>query len=615
MCSIIGMIGNGPIREQLLAALRRMEYRGYDSAGVAVLEHEGIRLCRTVGPVEILSQKLPQFSGDTGIGHTRWATHGRPTEHNAHPHSNGTLALVHNGIIENFASLKQELREKGCVFQSETDTEVIVHLIQDMLNQGLPLIEAFRKALKKLEGSFALTLVHKDYPRTLLAARQGTSPLAIGRSATMLAAGSDALGFAGFLSEIHYLNDQTFALLNDQGIGLWNFENHEITPFFSPLTFRPEASEKNGYDHYMLKEIHEQPHVIHELIENFEALHNTAPHLRTNELVITACGTAFYAGAVGKFFFERIARIPVRLELASEFHYRLPPLQAGGNTLAISQSGETADTIRAVTYAHSCGHNIHAVVNVEESSLSRLSSRAFYTCTGPEIGVASTKAFTAQMMVLLALACANRAPGNGEDASITRKEQGKGQGQRYTEGEMPSVHEIHECVLKMRQALNVSSQINALASELSSCTTMLFLGRGISYPLALEGALKMKELSYIHAEGFAAGELKHGPIALVDTSVPVVVLAPKDETFEKTLSNLQEVAARGAQLIVFTDTLGQPYIDPTLVKNTVVLPHSHSLLSPFVFAVALQLFAYHVALIRKCDIDQPRNLAKSVTVE
>ncbi len=608
MCGIVGIIGHEPVAPLLVDALKRLEYRGYDSAGVATLEHGVLARRRAEGKLKNLEAKLARepLEGTIGIGHTRWATHGRPTENNAHPHATDRLAVVHNGIIENFAELRRELEADGVKFATETDTEVVAHLVTQAIKRGLTPVEAVKTSLPRLRGAFALAFLFAGETDLLIGARRG-SPLAVGFGDDEMFIGSDAIALAPFTDMVSYLEEGDWVVLHRAGA--------EIHDAAGAIVIRPvvksQASvmliDKGNHRHFMAKEIYEQPEVVGHTLANCldmvserVALPTALPFdFRTlGRVSIAACGTAYYAGMVARYWFERFARLPVEVDIASEFRYRDVPLAPGDLAVFVSQSGETADTLASLRYAREHAQHTLAVVNVPTSTIARESDVVMPTLAGPEIGVASTKAFTCQLAALAALAiAAGRARGVLSEADEKRL-----------------VHALIEVPRHLSEALALEPQIEQLAREIAKSRDVLYLGRGTSYPLALEGALKLKEISYIHAEGYAAGELKHGPIALIDETMPVIVIAPYDRVFEKTVSNMQEVAARGGRLILLTDAKGaQAAAGEPLV--TLTLPTMPSAVAPLVYAVPVQLLAYHTAVIMGTDVDQPRNLAKSVTVE
>jgi glucosamine--fructose-6-phosphate aminotransferase (isomerizing) len=606
MCGIVGIIGRKAVATDLVDALRRLEYRGYDSAGIATVENGHLERRRAEGKLRNLEGRLLQepLKGHTGIGHTRWATHGRPTERNAHPHMNSQVSVVHNGIIENFRELKAELGAKGYVFESDTDTEAIVHVVTDELAKGLTPETAVSQALGRLHGAFALAIIFAGHDDLMIAARQG-SPLAIGHGTGEMYLGSDAIALAPFTDAITYLDEGDWAVLRRDGVEIFDrnskrVERPQIKSVASSLLV-----DKGNHRHFMAKEIHEQPEVISHTLANYIDMAEatvTVPDLGIDpealqRVTMSACGTAYYAGLVGKYWIERYARIPVEIDVASEMRYREPPLSSGGLSLFVSQSGETADTLAVLRHAKAEQQRIAAVVNVRTSSIARESDVVLPTLAGPEIGVASTKAFTCQLSVLACLAL-GLARARGE---LDRDE------------EHDLVQALIEVPRHISTILRNEEQYEAIASMLSKARDVLYLGRGTSYPLALEGALKLKEISYIHAEGYAAGELKHGPIALIDENVPVIVVAPRDDLFEKTVSNMQEVATRGGQIILISDA--PPEAVGCKVAAHIAMPTASEFTNPLVYAVPVQLLAYHTAVIMGTDVDQPRNLAKSVTVE
>jgi glucosamine--fructose-6-phosphate aminotransferase (isomerizing) len=608
MCGIIGILGRAPVAEQLVDSLKRLEYRGYDSAGVATLEGDHLARRRAEGKLKNLEARLraEPLDGHAGIGHTRWATHGRPTEGNAHPHATENVAVVHNGIIENFRELRQELEKQGAKFSSETDTEVVAHLVNSYLLKGYSPQEAVKASLPQLRGAFALGFLFKGHGDLLIGARKG-SPLAVGHGDGEMYLGSDAIALAPFTDTISYLEDGDWVVLSREVSVI--YDEHGVVANREVLKSGASAFlvDKANYRHFMAKEIHEQPEVVgHTLARYIDmaiervTLPVTLPFDFNDiqRVSITACGTANYAGYVGKYWLERFSRLPVEIDIASEFRYREAPLRKGDLAIFISQSGETADTLAALRYAKEQGAHTLSVVNVPTSTIARESETVLQTLAGPEIGVASTKAFTCQLMVLASLAVAA----------------GKARGELSDADEAKLVRGLVEIPRLIAAALTTEPQIEKLAREISKSRDVLYLGRGTSYPLALEGALKLKEISYIHAEGYAAGELKHGPIALIDENVPVVVIAPFDKVFEKTVSNMQEVAARGGGIILMTDAKGaaEATVDSLV---TIVLPDMASAFTPIVYAIPVQLLAYHTAVVMGTDVDQPRNLAKSVTVE
>jgi len=609
MCGIVGIISASPVAPRLIEGLRRLEYRGYDSAGLATLEDGTIQRRRAKGKIVGLEARLRDepLSGTTGIGHTRWATHGMPNEANAHPHANENVAVVHNGIIENFQSLRADLLAKGHVFTSDTDTEVVVHLISQEIAEGTnDPIEATRRALSRLEGAFALGILLLDRPDVLVAARQG-SPLAIGHGDGEMFLGSDALALAPMTHRITYLEDGDWAVLTTQGVTIRDISGQQVTRPEQLSSLSGAMIGKGGHRHFMAKEIFEQPQVIGDTLSamfNPTARSITLPDLPFDlaavpRITMIACGTASLAGMVGKYWLEQHARIAVDWDLASEFRYRTPVLEKGGLAIFISQSGETADTLAAMRYCKQHGQLCLAIVNSPESTISREADAVLPTLAGPEIGVASTKAFTTQLVVLACLTIAMA--------------KARGAIDRETEARLSGA--LTEVPSRAAEVLNHDERIKAIAEEtFVPARDVLYLGRGTSYPLALEGALKLKEISYIHAEGYAAGEMKHGPIALIDEHVPVVVIAPTDDLFEKTASNVQEVVARGGKAVVFSDGAGVERLKD-LALDAVALPAVDPFVAPILYAIPVQLLAYHTAVAKGTDVDQPRNLAKAVTVE
>src|SRR3954454_5447655 len=608
MCGIVGILGRGPVAEELVDSLKRLEYRGYDSSGVATLEGTHLARRRAEGKLKNLEARLrtEPLNGRTGIGHTRWATHGRPTENNAHPHATERVAVVHNGIIENFRELREELEKTGAVFTTETDTETVLHLVDGYLAEGLKPVDAVRNTLSQLRGAFALGFIFADHDDLLIGARNGP-PLAIGHGDGEMYLGSDAIALGPFTDTIAYLEDGDWVVLTRNSATIYDKNNAAVHREMLKSGASSFLVDKANYRHFMAKEIHEQPEVVGHTLARYVDMASERVALPAKlpfdfrdiqRVTITACGTASYAGYIAKYWFERLARVPVELDVASEFRYREAPLRKGDLAIFISQSGETADTLAALRYAKAQGVHTLSVVNVPSSTIARESDTVLPTLAGPEIGVASTKAFTCQLMVLAALAVAA----------------GKARGELSEADEAKLVHGLVEIPRLMAAGVRSEPQIEKLARDIAKCQDVLYLGRGTSYPLALEGALKLKEISYIHAEGYAAGELKHGPIALIDENMPVVVIAPYDRVFEKTVSNMQEVAARGGNIILMTDAKGaaEATVDALV---TIVLPDMAATFTPIVYAIPVQLLAYHTAVIMGTDVDQPRNLAKSVTVE
>src|ERR1700751_4850846 len=606
MCGIIGILGRAPVAEQLVDSLKRLEYRGYDSAGVATLEGDGLERRRAEGKLKNLEARLraDPLTGYIGIGHTRWATHGKPTESNAHPHATDNVAVVHNGIIENFRELRIELEKGGAKFASETDTEVVAHLVNSYLLKGASPQEAVKASLPQLRGAFALAFLFKGHENLLIGARKG-SPLAIGDGDVFI--GSDAIALAPFTDTISYLDDGDWVVLTREVGVIYDMHGAVVNREVLKSGASSFLVDKANYRHFMAKEIHEQPEVVGHTLARYVDMAAERVAIPLNlpfdfkdiqRISITACGTASYAGFIAKYWFERLARVPVELDVASEFRYREPPLYKNDLAIFISQSGETADTLAALRYAKSQGLHTLSVVNVPTSTIARESETVMQTLAGPEIGVASTKAFTCQLMVLAALAVAA----------------GKARGELSGTDEAKLVQGLIEIPRLISAALAIEPQIEKLARDIAQCRDVLYLGRGTSYPLALEGALKLKEISYIHAEGYAAGELKHGPIALIDETMPVVVIAPYDRVFEKTVSNMQEVAARGGRIIL----IGEPHAAEeaaVALESFLAMPDMGAAFAPIVYAAPAQMLAYHTAVTMGKDADQPRNLAKSVTVE
>jgi glutamine---fructose-6-phosphate transaminase (isomerizing) len=608
MCGIIGIVGHEAAAPQLIDALKRLEYRGYDSAGVATLEHGVLTRRRAQGKLKNLEARLAlePLSGCIGIGHTRWATHGRPTENNAHPHATERLAVVHNGIIENFVELRRELQAKGAKFVTETDTEVVAHLVSQEMDRGASPVEAVKAALPRLRGAFALAFLFAGEDNLLIGARKG-SPLAIGYGEGAMFVGSDAIALAPFTDTVSYLEDGDWVIITRDKAEVHDAQGAVVQRAMLKSQASVMHIDKGNHRHFMAKEIFEQPEVVGHTLANYidmaaerVALPMPLPFdfAKLNRISIAACGTAYYAGMVAKYWFERFAHLPVEVDIASEYRYRSAPLGPGGLAIVVSQSGETADTLASLRYAREHAQHVLAIVNVPTSTIARESDVVMPTLAGPEIGVASTKAFTCQLAALATLAIAA----------------GRARGVLSESDEKKLVHALIEVPRHLAEALALEPQIMELARDLAKCRDVLYLGRGTSFPIALEGALKLKEISYIHAEGYAAGELKHGPIALIDETMPVIVIAPYDHIFEKTVSNMEEVAARGGRLILVTDAQGaraansKPWV-------TLTLPTMPATVTPLVYAVPVQLIAYHTAVIMGTDVDQPRNLAKSVTVE
>jgi glucosamine--fructose-6-phosphate aminotransferase (isomerizing) len=607
MCGIIGIIGKDDVAERLVDGLKRLEYRGYDSAGVATIHDGAIERRRAEGKLANLVRELRDepLPGTTGIAHTRWATHGAPTTSNAHPHATGEVALVHNGIIENFKGLRAELMARGRVFDSQTDTEVVAHLVSELVEQGASPQEAVANILPRLHGAFALAIAFRSHPDMLIGARLG-SPLVVGYGDGETYLGSDALALAPLTQRIAYLEEGDWVVITADGAAIFDKDNVAVE---RPVTISGVSGamiDKGNHRHFMQKEIYEQPVVVAQTLrsylrrmENEVAMPDMDFDLgAVKRITIVACGTSYYAGLVAKYWFEKFARVPVDIDVASEFRYRDPVLEAGGLALFISQSGETADTLAALRHAKAEGQIIAVVVNVPTSSMAREADLLLPTHAGPEIGVASTKAFTCQLAVLAALS-----------ANLARAK-----GRLTSEEEAEIVWHLSEAPAALNEALSRDGQIEAMAHLIAPARDVLYLGRGPDYPMALEGALKLKEISYIHAEGYAAGEMKHGPIALIDELVPVIVIAPSGPLFEKTVSNMQEVQARGGKVVLISDAEGIAAAGEGCMA-TIEMPKVHPLIAPLVYAVPVQLLAYHVAVAKGTDVDQPRNLAKSVTVE
>lgn len=607
MCGIVGIIGREQVAPLLVDALKRLEYRGYDSAGVATLDSGVLDRRRAEGKLGNLDKLLKEnpLGGTIGLGHTRWATHGAPTVRNAHPHTTPRLAVIHNGIIENFAELRAMLEKDGYVFETETDTETVAHLVTRALDRGLAPVEAVRQTLPQLRGAFAIAIMFKGEDNLLIAARNGP-PLAVGYGEGEMYLGSDAIALAPFTDNLSYLEDGDWAVLTRSGVIIYDESGEIVDRPVQKSAGTAFLVSKGNHRHFMEKEIHEQPEVISHTLANYLDFSKgtirpgAAPvdFAKVDRIAASACGTAYYAGLVGKYWFEHIARLPVDIDVASEFRYREMPLSKNSLALFVSQSGETADTLASLRYCKQQGLSIGTIVNVKESTMARESNTVFPTLAGPEVGVASTKAFTCQLSVLASLAVAA----------------GKMRGTISDEEERRLVRELSEIPRYATQALKLEAQIEAISRELSQVKHALYLGRGTSYPLALEGALKLKEISYIHAEGYAAGELKHGPIALIDESMPVIVIAPHDRWFEKTISNMQEAAARGGKIILITDEKGAA-ASTLKTWHTILLPEMPEVITPIVYTLPIQMLAYHTAVFMGTDVDQPRNLAKSVTVE
>jgi glucosamine--fructose-6-phosphate aminotransferase (isomerizing) len=615
MCGIIGILGRNSVSQRLLEGLKRLEYRGYDSAGIATLDNQIIHRRRASGKLvnlEALVEREP-LEGNVGIGHTRWATHGPASVENAHPHASDHVVLVHNGIIENYHALKKELMEKGIHFESETDSEVVVHLITYFCSQGLGPLEAIQKAVAQLQGAFALVILFKDHPHQIFGVRRG-SPLVFGKSADELFFGSDVLALSNWVDHVIYLEEgdiiQGENSQNHISFRVYNQEGDTVHRELKPSSVNESKIGKGVFSHFMLKEIFEQPQVmadtLHSLVYEDEGLARFRLPLldwsSIERIRIIACGTSFYAGFLSKYWFEDLARLNTECEIASEFRYRNPILEGKTLNIFVSQSGETIDTLAALNLVQSSGAPSLAIVNVIESSIARVADHAIQTIAGPEIGVASTKAFTAQLLVLAILAL--KTAKNRETLSPQKLQD--------------FIQSLYTLPRLFQGMLAHDEKYRFMAQNLTEAQSVLFLGRGTNYPLALEGALKLKELSYIHAEGYPAGELKHGPIALIDKGTPVVLLMPYDAWFEKTYSNMEQVMARGAQVLVITDEKGDAFITKNASQKNiqrVVCPGGNILLNPLLYAIPIQLLAYYTALLKGTDVDQPRNLAKSVTVE
>jgi len=608
MCGIIGILGRAPVADQMVDALKRLEYRGYDSAGVATLEGGHLTRRRAEGKLKNLEQRLARspLAGTIGIGHTRWATHGRVNETNAHPHATDRVAVVHNGIIENFRELREELEAKGAKFATETDTEVVAHLVAAEMKSGRSPVDAVAAALPRLRGAFALVFMFDGEEDLLVGARKGP-PLAIGYGEGEMYLGSDAIALAPFTDAVSYLDDGDWVVVHRDSAQVHDTKGRVVKRNIIKSSASAFLVDKGNHRHFMAKEIHEQPEVVGhtlahclDMVAESVALPVELPFdwRKLERVAISACGTAYYAGLVAKYWFERFARLPVEIDIASEFRYREAPLREGDLAVFVSQSGETADTLASLRYAREQKQHVLSIVNMQGSTIARESDVVLPTLAGPEIGVASTKAFTCQ---LAALACLAIAAGRARKV-LSRDDEQK------------LVRALIEVPRHMTEALAIEPTIEHLARDLAKSRDVLYLGRGTSFPIALEGALKLKEISYIHAEGYAAGELKHGPIALIDETLPVIVIAPYDRVFEKTMSNMQEVAARGGRIILVTDPKGAREAAMESIV-TLTLPEMPATVTPLVYAVPVQLIAYHTAVVMGTDVDQPRNLAKSVTVE
>ena len=608
MCGIVGIAGTEDAAPIILEALRRLEYRGYDSAGIATLVDGAIERRRSPGKLSKLAGVLQEhpLKGRTGIGHTRWATHGAPTEANAHPHATARVAIVHNGIIENFRELREELIGRGHKFESQTDSEVAAHLVTDNLDKGMAPDEAAKAAVRRLTGAYSIAMIFKDREGFLVGARKG-APLAVGYAEKEAYLGSDAFALAPFTNRVAYLEDGDVAVIDQGAVSIFDAEGRPAKREIRITVASAALVDKAGHNHFMAKEIHEQPEVVGHTLAHY--LDPAGPVVRrqgkglrealvkASRLTISACGTAYYAGLVGKYWFEKLARLPVESEVASELRYRDPVYPRDGAALFVSQSGETADTLAALRDAKAKGQVTIAVVNVAESSIAREADIVLPTFAGPEIGVASTKAFTCQLAALASFAIAA-----GEARGTLSKDDEK----RFCAALLETPRHIAEF-------LKQEARIKALGEEIAKATDVLYMGRGASFPIALEGALKLKEISYIHAEGYAAGEMKHGPIALIDEKVPIIVIAPHDALYEKTISNMQEVMARGGKVLLISDARGIK--EAGAVWGSITVPDADAFIAPLLYAIPVQLLAYHAALAKGTDVDQPRNLAKSVTVE
>ena len=605
MCGIVGVLGNHEVAPILVEALRRLEYRGYDSAGIATVNDGTLDRRRAVGKLVNLSDLLVHepLAGKSGIGHTRWATHGAPSTQNAHPHRAGPVAVVHNGIIENYRELREELAQHGCQFVTETDTETVALLTEHYIKQGLNHVQAAEKTLSRLDGAFALAFLFEGEDDLMVAARKG-SPLAIGHGDGEMFVGSDAIALAPMTNRITYLEEGDRAILTRQGVDIYNEDGTLVNRELRTIQIDATRIDKSGYKHFMAKEIAEQPAVLADALNRYvdqDTITGPIADLDfkdTTGITLVACGTAFYACLTAKYWLEKLARIPVEVDIASEFRYREPPIAKGTTAIFVSQSGETADTLAALRYCAGKADRILSVVNVAESSIARESDVALPIHAGVEVGVASTKAFTCQLNVLLLMAI-KAATDKGELDQDARSKL------LETMRALPGIFNV---------ALDRDSVVEQASIQIAEARDVLFLGRGLMYPLALEGALKLKEISYIHAEAYASGELKHGPIALIDKSVPVIVFAPRDSLFDKTVSNMQEVMARGGKVVLVTDAAGAQQAGSDTWK-TIILPEVDEVVAPLLYALPAQLIAYHAAVAKGTDVDQPRNLAKSVTVE
>jgi len=604
MCGIVGITGRSHVADRLVGGIKRLEYRGYDSSGVAVLNDHAIKRVRAEGKISALEAKLgtQPIDGPIGIAHTRWATHGVPNETNAHPHVAGRVAVVHNGIIENFLDLRQEMSHR--TFSSQTDTEVVAHMVDELLSTGLTPLEAFGQALKKFRGAYALGVIIDGNPDEIFCARAG-SPLAIGIGDGEMYIGSDALALTDLTNKLVYLEEGDWAVLTPDSYRVFDREDRETARPMTVITGGPAMAEKGNFRHFMLKEIYQQPETltrtISAYVDEFAQSANAPDGLdfaKYDRLVLVACGTACYAAEVAKYWFEQYANLAVDVDIASEFRYRSPVLSKNSLFIAVSQSGETADTLAALRYAADKGVTTAALVNVMTSTMAREADIAMPINAGPEIGVASTKAFTSQLAALAGLSIAA----------------GRARGILNADQERELIQALISAPRKVTEALDLDDTIEGFAQQISDTNSAFYLARGALTPIAFEGALKLKEISYIHAEGYAAGELKHGPIALIEEGTPVVVIAPMDGLFEKTISNLQEVASRGARILLITDEAGAAHAK-NMSNWCITLPTAHNFTAPIITTIAVQLLAYHAAVYLGTDVDQPRNLAKSVTVE
>jgi glucosamine--fructose-6-phosphate aminotransferase (isomerizing) len=613
MCGIIGYIGQGDAVPIIVDGLKRLEYRGYDSAGIAFFKEDKIDIIRSAGKIRDLEVLIREagISSSTGLGHTRWATHGKPSEENAHPHRAESIVIVHNGIIENYLSLKEQLMAKGHIFKSETDSEVICHLIEDFMKDGMEFERAVKSAINEMHGAFAIGIINENSPDRIIAVRKD-SPLVIGIGENELFMASDIPAFLSHTRNVVFLDDYEMAILSKDGLAVMDFRGTPVEKKVVKISWNPAMAEKGGYKHFMLKEIFEQPRAITDTMRgrfylesgdvNLEEFMLNEEALReVRRVIFVACGTSWHASLIGKYLVEMLAKLPAEVEIASEFRYRDPIIYDTDLFVSITQSGETADTLAAQREAKKLGAKLLNICNVVGSTSARESEASgggvFYTHSGPEIGVASTKAFTSQLTALYLLAIAL-----GRARKLVDEETGK-----------QLLKDLIEIPSKIERVLSYNNDVELLARELFHASNFLYLGRGINYPIALEGALKLKEISYIHAEGYPAGEMKHGPIALIDKDIPSVFFVPRDRTYEKILSNIEEVKSRGGRVIAIAEE-GDSRIQ-SLTTHTLYIPECSPYLSPVLFAIHLQLLAYHIALLRGCDVDQPRNLAKSVTVE